>query len=235
MVKCLVFSIIAGIFGTGLGGIVAIFTKKRSSIYPRALFFSGGFMLAMVSFELLPQAFEYGDVKTVFIGYVLGLIMIIVGNLIFEHTSKSLSANYKKAFLIMIAIALHNFPEGLAIGGGEIGGFGVSIMLLMLIHNIPEGLTVALPLIKNNSSNLKAVALSALSGVPTVLGAAIGYSYSLHSQVFISLSLSIAAGCMTYVTFSEILPDAFENTRDKATYTFPLIGFSLGLLFCKVV
>lgn len=235
MIKCLLFSIIAGVVGTGLGGIISIFFKKHLGIYPLALLFSGGFMLAVVCFELIPQALSYGSVATVTASYAVGIAIIMCGNYIFEKCFKNISQGSKKAFLIMLAIALHNFPEGLAIGGGEIGGFGLSIMLLMLIHNIPEGLTVALPLINDGKSKRKAIAYSALSGAPTVIGAFFGYTFSLTSSTFIAVFLSIAGGCMTYVTFMEIIPEGFAKMRNNFQIFYLLLGFSMGMLFCQIV
>lgn len=135
------------------------------------------------------------------------------------------------------AIALHNMPEGMVIGatyaadGGDItGGSGFIIAVVIGLHNIPEGMSVSVPLISGGMSRRKAIAVTALSGVPTVVGAMLGYSLGLISPVWLTLALSFAGGAMLYVVFGELLPESFLMWRSKAPGTSALIGTLVGVL-----
>ena len=139
------------------------------------------------------------------------------------------------------AIALHNMPEGMVIGatyagnGGQIiGGSGFIIAAVIGLHNIPEGMSVSVPLISGGMNKWKAVAISALSGVPTVIGAMIGYSLGLLSPLWLCLSLSFAGGAMLYVVFGELLPEAFLMWKSKAPAMFVLIGTLVGVVLVKI-
>lgn len=135
------------------------------------------------------------------------------------------------------AIALHNLPEGMIIGasyaadsGNITGGSGFIIALVIGLHNIPEGMSVSAPLVSGGTKPWKAIMISALSGVPTIIGAAIGYSLGMVSPIWLSLSLSFAGGAMLYVVFGELLPESFLMWKSKAPGIFALIGTLVGVV-----
>ena len=144
------------------------------------------------------------------------------------------------AGLVMVcAIALHNFPEGMVIGAsyaigsaGEDGSVSSALVLAIVIglHNIPEGMAVSVPLIAGGMSRVKAVLLTALSGAPTVLGALFGYSLGLISPLLLSISLSFASGAMLYVVLGELLPESILMWRSKAPAFATLVGIALGMV-----
>ena len=104
------------------------------------------------------------------------------------------------------------------------------LVLAVTLHNIPEGMSVSVPLISGGMSRRKAIAVTALSGVPTVVGAMLGYSLGLISPVWLTLALSFAGGAMLYVVFGELLPESFLMWRSKAPGTSALIGTLVGVL-----
>ena len=139
------------------------------------------------------------------------------------------------------AIALHNMPEGMVIGatyaadsGAITGGSGFIIALVIGLHNIPEGMAVSVPLISGNMSKGKAVAITALSGAPTIIGALIGYSLGLISPVWLSLSLSFASGAMMYVVLGELFPESFLMWKSKAPGAAALVGTMVGVVLVYV-
>lgn len=138
------------------------------------------------------------------------------------------------------AIALHNLPEGMVIGasyagdaGAIVGGSGFIIAIVIGLHNIPEGMSVSVPLISGGTKRGKAIAITALSGAPTVIGAMIGYAVGLVSPLWLSISLSFAGGAMIYVVFGELLPEAFLMYKSKAPGFLALIGLLVGLILVK--
>lgn len=143
--------------------------------------------------------------------------------------------------VMAFAIALHNLPEGMIIGasyaadaGNITGGSGFIIAIVIGLHNIPEGMSVAAPLVSGGTKPWKAVMITALSGVPTIIGAVIGYSLGLVSPIWLSLSLSFAGGAMLYVVFGELLPESFLMWKSKAPGVFALIGTLVGVVLVYV-
>ena len=139
------------------------------------------------------------------------------------------------------AIALHNLPEGMVIGasfagdtGKIVGGAGFLTAVVIGLHNIPEGMSVSVPLITGGTKAWKAIMITALSGVPTIIGAVIGYMLGLISPIWLSLSLSFAGGAMLYVVFGELLPESFLMWKSKAPGLFALIGTLVGVVLVRV-
>ncbi len=141
--------------------------------------------------------------------------------------------------VMALAIALHNLPEGMVIGAayaseaGEqaarYGGSGLMLALIIGMHDIPEGMAVAVPLIGGGMRRSGAVLIAALTGVPTVMGALLGYSVGVMSPFALSLSLSFAGGAMLYVVFGELLPESQLIRRSKTPALAALAGMLLGL------
>lgn len=143
--------------------------------------------------------------------------------------------------VMAFAIALHNMPEGMVIGasyaadpGSITAGSGFILAVVIGLHNIPEGMSVSVPLISGGMTKTKAIAVTALSGAPTILGALLGYSLGLLSPVWLSVSLSFAGGAMLYVVFGELLPESFLMWKSKTPGAFTLIGLLVGLILVYV-
>ena len=133
------------------------------------------------------------------------------------------------------AIALHNVPEGMTIGAsyannnGTLGATALVLAILIGLHNIPEGMAVSVPLISGGMKRWKAVCITALSGIPTVLGALLGYAIGEIGMIGLALSLGFASGAMLYVVFGEILPQAILMYRSKLPAFSAIVGMLVGL------
>ena len=273
---------IAGVGGTGLGGIVgAVLRRESTKSVSLLLSFAGGIMLAVVSFELVPDSFrpegatEDISLSVVIAGILLGYLVIYLLNMLIDKktnpeishidelhskTADSLDelihsdhyemhlkehSNNRDLFIAGVvmaaAIALHNLPEGMVIGasfagdaGDLTGGAGLIIAIVIGLHNIPEGMSVSVPLISGGTKIWKAILITALSGIPTIIGAVIGYTLGMLSPIWLSLSLSFAGGAMLYVVFGELLPESFLMWKSKAPGAFALIGMLVGVILVKV-
>ena len=134
------------------------------------------------------------------------------------------------------AIALHNVPEGMTIGasyagnGGVMGKAALALAVLIGLHNIPEGMAVSVPLISGGMGKLKAVLVTSSSGIPTVLGALLGYVLGEIGPVGLTLSLGFASGAMLYVVFGEILPQAILMYHSKLPAFSTIVGILAGLV-----
>ncbi|MBQ3587336.1 MAG: ZIP family metal transporter [Oscillospiraceae bacterium] len=134
------------------------------------------------------------------------------------------------------AIALHNVPEGMTIGaayaseGGAMGSAAIVLAVLIGLHNIPEGMAVSVPLIAGGMQKWKAVLITASSGIPTVIGAVLGFMLGEIGPLGLALSLGFASGAMLYVVFGEILPQAYLMYHSKLPAFSAVGGMLVGLL-----
>ena len=138
--------------------------------------------------------------------------------------------------VLACAIALHNVPEGMTIGASYASSDGVmgraALMLAIIIglHNIPEGMAVSVPLISGGMAKWKAVLITASTGIPTVLGALVGYLLGEIGPLGLTLSLGFASGAMLYVVFGEILPQSILMYHSKLPAFSAIGGILAGLL-----
>ena len=246
MWQAILYSTISGVIGTGVGGLLSIFVGKRGVI-PYILSFAGGFMIAIVCFDLLPEALTNGNIFILICFVMAGVLCVRMIDYLVEYRDRQTKIMVENrqndrndkmirmGVFIAIAIALHNFPEGLVIGTSEVNNKGLAMALLICMHNIPEGLAMAVPLIGGKCNYWKAVLLCFLSGAPTVLGAIIGFWLGNISAVFIEICLALAAGAMLYITFADVLPDAYSAGDSKHLSFAILIGLLGGLLACTVI
>ncbi len=157
------------------------------------------------------------------------------------QTHKKTNTNLFVAGLVMLtAIALHNLPEGMVIGASYalepdvtanlFSGSGFIMAIVIGLHNIPEGMAVSVPLVSGGMKKVKAVSLTALSGVPTVLGALLGFMLGGINEVMLVISLGFASGAMLYVVFGELLPEAILMWKSKLPALSVFAGLLVGFL-----
>ena len=125
-------------------------------------------------------------------------------------------------------------PVGMAIGAAFAGStdvaHGILSAMIIGLHNIPEGMSISAPLLTGGSCPGSAISIAALSGLPTILGALLGYSVGAMNPLLLSISLSFAAGAMLYVIFGELLPESEHLWYHKLSGFAILLGMLLGML-----
>ena len=262
---------IAGVGGTGLGGLVGAMLQKDSNrTVSLLLSFAGGVMLSVVCFDLVVEAIETGVGTGIAIASIaLGVAVIYILNYLIDkntnHEVPHIDANHPKTaddldelihsdhysvhyakkdnkFSLMIAgivmacaIALHNVPEGMTIGASYasndavMGSSALVLAVLIGLHNIPEGMAVSVPLISGGMGKFKAVCMTALSGVPTIIGALLGFAIGELGAMGLAMSLGFASGAMLYVVFGEILPQAFLMYHSKLPAFSAIAGILAGI------
>ena len=263
---------IAGVAGTGLGGLIGALLQKDSKRAVSVLLsFAGGVMLSVVCFDLVVEAIETNMGVWVAVGSVaLGVAVIYGLNYIIDRKTNPevphIDANHPQtaddldelihsdhleqhyvrhdsklklfvAGIVMAsAIALHNVPEGMTIGAsyasndGAMGKAAIVLAVLIGLHNIPEGMAVSVPLISGGMSKIKAVLITACTGIPTILGALLGFALGEIGPLGLTLSLGFASGAMLYVVFGEILPQSFLMHHSKLPAFSAIAGILVGML-----
>lgn len=269
---------IAGVIGTGIGGLVGALCKKDSKkMVSLLLSFAAGIMLAVVCFDLLVEAIAPSEKRLWWILMVVGVtavgyfIVYLINKIIdnrlgkevphtsdkehpavhddlnemihadhLEHHKNSDNKLFVAGLVMAIVIALHNIPEGMVIGATYskqsiiAGGTGLIIAIVIGIHNIPEGMAVSVPLISGGTKKWKAVLYTALSGVPTIIGAIIGFALGLINPIMLAISLSLASGAMLYVVFGELLPESILMWKSKFPAFMLLLGLMLGIVLVSI-
>ncbi|MTI54609.1 ZIP family metal transporter [Geosporobacter ferrireducens] len=232
-------SLVAGA-ATGLGALPIFFTKNVSHKFlDTMLGFAAGVMLAATSFSLIVPAIEYGGggasgALTAMIGILLGGIFLDLMDKysphvhLLENRREGGSSSLTKVWLFIIAITLHNFPEGLAVGvgfgNGDIAN-GLTLAIGIGLQNIPEGLAVALALVREKYSPTKAFLIALFTGLVEPIGGIIGIGLVHIAQPILPLGLAFAAGAMLFVISDEIIPETHKHGFERvATYGL-LIGF----------
>lgn len=251
ILNLLVITFVAGILGPLIGGLLAIKGNKDDISLAMMLALSLGMMLAMVSFDLIPESLEGLNIYCVVaIILVCVAIMLIMDDKLHHHhhliqeSSQDLHHHdevfdhvqnktyIELALMMIVSVGLHNFPEGLAIGSSMLHTFysGLFMAILLMLHNIPEGMGMMIGLLKGNVPKVKALSIVICSGIPTILGGLIGVIFGNLNEAFISIFLSIACGCMLYVIFFELIPQIHLLANRKKVILCELLGFLLGFV-----
>lgn len=231
-----------GTFGTTLGGIIGVVIKKNSNKFLSfILSLAAGLMMAVICFDLIPEASKISNLSGVLISVLFGIAAMIFCDLLVErkfNTKYSLPNKTQKMSLlktgivISIGLAIHNFPEGLAIGSGFESSFklGLSLAIAIAIHDIPEGISMAVPM-KNGGMNIfKIILYVFLSGVTTGVGAFVGAIVGSISETVIAVCLSFAAGAMLYIVSGELIPESNKLYRGHMSAIGNMIGFLIGIV-----
>ncbi|MGI6663632.1 MAG: ZIP family metal transporter [Bacillota bacterium] len=214
----ILLSAVVGVVGTGAGGLIVSLrgnpSRKLLSLF---LGYSGGVMVSLVAFDLMPEAIELGGTVLPLAFMVVGAVTIMIFDMLLPHShhfscDEESSRFARTAYVVAMGIAMHDLPEGLAVGAGLASGssLGFRVAALMFLHNMPEGMAVAGPLACIGRKRSNIILISALTGLPSVVGAAIGALFGTLSPEVLSASLAFAAGAMLFVTFDEVIPDAEE-------------------------
>lgn len=244
LLKTTLVGLFFGTFGTTIGGIIGVSFKRTSNKFLSfILSFASGLMLAIICFDLIPEAMEISSIVNVILGIILGVVIMIICDILVqrkfnENTAKIKNANslLKTGIIVSIGLALHNFPEGLAIGSGFGASLtlGYSLAIAICLHDIPEGISMAVPMKNGGMNKLKVVFYVILSGVTTGVGAFFGALVGGISKEVIAICLSFAAGAMLYIVSGELLPESNKLYNGKITAIGNIIGFLLGMIAMSI-
>lgn len=241
-------------FVTALGAAVVFFIKDvKKGFMDTLLGFTAGVMLAASFWSLLNPAIEMAHATwshqwawvPVAIGFLGGAVFLFSLDQLLPHLhlnepiekSEGVKTNWNRTVLLVLAITLHNIPEGLAIGvafgavaegipGADLAG-AIALTIGIGIQDFPEGLAVSLPLRRFGMSRTKSFLYGQLSGIVEPIAAVAGVALVMIAQSVLPYALAFAAGAMIYVVVEEVIPESQSNGHnDRAT---------LGLMFGFVI
>lgn len=225
------------VLGALIGFLVGTIPHKWNDAI---LGFAAGIMLAAAVFGLILPSMEAvgtGGIWITAVGILCGALFLNVTDKVTPHlhnitgVDKEIhkhNESLNRVLLFVMAIAIHNFPEGLAAGvgfGGGDTGNAISVAAGIALQNIPEGMIVISPLVTSGVSKKRTLAIAAATGLVEVIGTFIGYFAASVSAMILPFLLAFAGGTMLYVISDEMIPETHMHDYEQlATYSI-LIGF----------
>lgn len=228
---------------TAIGTLpVLLFYSAPRRLMDALMGFAAGVMVAASCWSLLIPAIDTGGLWAAVIGLLAGGAFIYVADQVLPHlhsefpdeaTAEGPRVVWRRSTLLMLAITLHNFPEGMAVGvsfgGGDVGA-AIALAIGIGLQNIPEGLAIALPLRRGGMSRGRAFFWGQLSAVVEPIAGVMGAGLVLVSSAFLPFGMAFAAGAMLYVVVEELIPETVRSgTTDLATLGF-LVGFTVMMV-----
>jgi len=235
------FACVLASLATGLGALPAAFFKEVSNnVFNTLLGAAAGVMLAATAFSLLVPGIEAGNALwpdkglwVVALGMLVGALFLHLSDkklphLHFDDASNIQTASLQKIWLFIIAITIHNFPEGMSVGvsfgTGDMHN-GIVLAIAIALQNIPEGLAVALPLVALGYNKWKAVGIATLTGLVEPIGGILGITMVSTFSSIMPFAMGFAAGAMLFVISEEIIPETHANGRSRYATFALMIGF----------
>ena len=259
-------ALLAGIFTwvlTAVGaGLVFFFKSSNRKVLDMSLGFTGGVMIAASFWSLLAPAIEYVEMQNKIgasnmpswfaptVGFLLGALFLFMLDKIIPHLhlfnkkkdAEGMSTNWQKTILLVLAIALHNIPEGLAVGVAfgalafpEFGGMelegvftigtAVALAIGIAIQNFPEGFAVSMPLRRQGLTRFKSWQWGQLSAIVEPIFAVIGAAIVIQVLPILPYALSFAAGAMIFIVVEEVIPESQKGGNTDLATMGLIIGF----------
>jgi len=219
----LLLTVIAGL-ATCIGSLIFLFIKRfKDTHLVFCLGLSAGAMIYVSFVELLRTAISTNGFITANLIFMAGIIFMMIIDFITPHEylleKEGLNPEYKQLYptgvFIAIGITIHNFPEGMAVFLSGVANLhlGIALAIAIAAHNIPEGIAVSMPIYYSTKSKGKAFLYSFLSGIAEPIGAIIAlvFFYNILTESIIGNLYAFVAGIMVFISFDELLPQAFQT------------------------
>lgn len=232
-------STIAGM-ATVLGGLIVIIKlpgRRRIGLFGG---FAGGVMITVAFMNLVSESIKESSYITATIGFALGALFMFLLDILLSHRHFGLKEKglinpnlVRTGMLIAVGVALHNIPEGIAVGTGfaHLPEFGLLIAIAIGIHNIPEGIATTMFVRCGGKCRIDCLKIAFLSGIVEPIGAIIAFFFLKQFTFLIPASLAFAGGVMVFITLDEIIPMARRHGRAH----FTSIGIILGAILMFIL
>lgn len=216
---------------TVIGTLIGFIWRREAERYaPYIMSISAGVMLAAAADGLISPSFDGQDA----LGVTIAVIGLITGALALFALDRYLplsdyNSGGHSAILFAIAVAIHNFPEGLAAGFSFAAGStedAISVTIGIALHNIPEGMIAVFPLLAQGAPPPRALFLSLSGGAAEILGTLIGFCAGGYAAGFLPLLLSFAGGTMLYAILGELVPEGYSGGKRRSSFLI-IFGYAL--------
>ncbi|MDR1655570.1 MAG: ZIP family metal transporter [Treponema sp.] len=242
---------------TAMGASTVFFFKSiNRKVLDGMLGFAGGIMIAASFWSLLSPGIEMAEAASEItgipgwvpaaVGFLAGGLFLRLVDTVLPHLhieqnhAEGIKTNWGRSILLVLAITLHNIPEGLAVGVGfgaasaGLPGSGISgavaLALGIGLQNFPEGAAVSIPLRRDGMGRLKSFWYGQASGIVEPVAGLIGAALVMSMQSILPYALSFAAGAMIFVVAEELIPEAYREGNDHIATTGLMAGFALMMV-----
>lgn len=236
MNKILVSFILTSLAGlsTVIGYFIIFIKGDKNKLISFSLSFASGVMLTLSIIDLLPSAFSYLNNYNLFFKLLLISFFFILGIYMSSYISSLVEIennSLKKVGIVsMIAIILHNIPEGIItfLVSGVSLNLGFKLAFAISLHNIPEGISIAIPIYYATNKKIKTFFIVLISSLSEIIGAILSYLFlkNIVNNFLLGIVFSLIAGIMSNISLSELLPESFKYKNSKLSY----LGFTLGTI-----
>lgn len=242
-------------FLTALGAASVFFTKEVSKkLLDWMLGFAAGVMIAASYWSLLAPSIEMSKGQGLpmwvppAVGFLLGGVVLRLIDRVLPHLhlgypmreAEGIKTSWQRSVLLVTAITLHNFPEGLAVGvafgAAAVGmpqaslGGAIALALGIGIQNFPEGIAVAMPLRKEGLSRMKSFNFGQLSGTVEPLAGVLGALFVISAKSLLPYFLAFAAGAMIFVVVEEVIPESQHGGNSDIATMGAMLGFTVMMI-----
>lgn len=216
-------------------GTIPIFInlKNENKIINASLSFASGVMLCVSVTDLIPESLNmlsnFNDAIMIVLCFLFIILGIIISTIIERNIPTTNNNNlYKVGIISMLAIILHNIPEGIAtfISTTKNVSLGISLTIAIALHNIPEGISISVPIYYSTKSKLKAFLYTLVSALSEPMGAIITYLFlaPFINNTILGLLFSLIAGIMIEISLKELLPTSLNYNDSRLTKIFFVVG-----------
>lgn len=217
-------------------GTLLIFFKNKDIIISNSLAFTSGVMISMCLLDLIPNSYKLINEKYLFIPTILNILLFIsigiIVDIIIDYLITSKNKLYKIGILSMVALIIHNIPEGIItfISSSKNITLGIMISLAIALHNIPEGILISIPIYYSSKSRKKAILYTFISGISEFIGALLAFLFfkKLSTNYMMGFIYSFTSGLMLYIAIYEI-PLLLKEYKNRGR-----VGFILGILIMLI-
>lgn len=241
---------------TAAGAALVFFTKKvNPKVMDSMLGFAAGVMIAASFWSLLAPGIQMAEQTgqipwlTAVIGFMAGGVFMRLSDRLLPHLhlgqdvghSEGIKTTWQRSTLLVLAITLHNIPEGLAVGvafgavaadlpSASLGG-AIALAIGIGLQNFPEGAAVSLPLRREGMGRAKSFALGQASGIVEPIAGVAGAAFVMHMQSILPYALCFAAGAMIFVVVEELIPESQRNESNIDLVTMAtMVGFAVMMM-----
>ncbi len=231
-----ILTFIAGL-STLIGSLFVFIKGNTENLTKYALAFAAGVMVCVSLTDLLPEGISLLTKCNRGVGFMLVLVFVIFGMLISSLIDKFIPENhdklydkklYKIGIFSMIAIIIHNIPEGIAtfLSTSTNLTLGIALTVAIALHNIPEGISISVPVYHATKSRKKAILFTFISGMSEPLGAVLAFLFlkPIMSDAIMGSMLALIAGIMVHIGMLKLFPTAMNYPNKKKTFIFFIIG-----------
>lgn len=238
--EAVLLAIAVGAGGTEIGALGALSVRRPRKVLSCVLLgLAGGIIIALAVLDMLPESYDMNGPIPFWAGLILGIIVLAFitskSHQNHAHDASEQEAHeiarrslMKTGVLLAAGMAVHNLPQGIAIGSGIEADYIAATAILLFLHNIPEGMAMALPLKIGGVSGKRILLIALLTAIPTVFGAVLGVLAGEVSSGFVAGCMSFAAGAMLYLAASELIPQSAALGRPVWVMIAVAAGFAAG-------